>query len=342
MKKFLFVIFICISLCSCKTVHEVLANQRFNNSIGEKELARPNENNKIPFTLNSKLDYGCPVVCLKINYKKAYFMVDTGSPVVMLSDKGLEKLGLSSYQFKTYCMTGYRVYLEKHYPEIYEKVKRNYKKLSRQFDKDLKKGLTFSGMEVNTPYFNDFYYGQLYDSKIDGILGLSFLCRYKRVTFDFINNYMILDDEKLDGNATPLFLNMEAIDSGEDAHCCIDFNYKGKREVGMLDTGNYTFSPRSNFGKDENHYQMEYTTSDDIFYKKLKKRVPIVHTYNDIEICGIRKDKIKGVYSNILFSTYSKAAQEHLMYVNGIGCELFRDCIIQFDFENKLFVVKQI
>ena len=53
-----------------------------------------------------------------------------------------------------------------------------------------------------------------------------------------------------------------------------DFLYKGKKEVGLLDTGNYTFSPRNNFGKDEDHYNFDFEVNDEILDVKLKKKAP--------------------------------------------------------------------
>ena len=62
MKKcnFIFLIVLSLSFFSCKTVHQVLANQKFNDRVGIEELSRPVNNNIIPFTLNNKADYGCP------------------------------------------------------------------------------------------------------------------------------------------------------------------------------------------------------------------------------------------------------------------------------------------
>lgn len=62
----------------------------------------------------------------------------------------------------------------------------------------------------------------------------------------------------------------------------------------------------------------EYVTAD-VIQKKNPKKLPFVHTFDDIEVCGQRKDGIKGVYSNCWFSTYSVAAQVYLSRVNGIG-----------------------
>ena len=340
MKKcnFIFLIVLSLSFFSCKTVHQVLANQKFNDRVGIEELSRPVNNNIIPFTLNNKADYGCPVVCMEINNQKALFLVDTGFPkTIMISDNGLKKLNIDLETFKSSRLDDYLYFLKENFPQKYNKIKDNPKKLKKQLYKDLKKGLAFFNLNYKNNYFKYFDYGQIYDSKIDGVIGLEYLKQYKRVTFDFINNYMILGDDRIDGVSTDMF---EENHSGEK-HLFINFLYKGKKEVGLLDTGNYTFSPRNNFGKDEYHYNFDFEVNDAILDEKLKKKAPFVQTYNDIEICGLMKNKIKGVYSNIWFSTYSKTVQILLTKVNGIGCELFRDNVIQFDFENNEFIMTE-
>lgn len=215
-------------------------------------------------------------------------------------------------------------------------VRKNPEKLKKRMFKDFKKGLSFTTSDFKNDYFAYFSYGQSYDYELDGIIGLPYLRSFKRVTFDFKNNYLYLDDSKLEGSKVKLIYDICG-----GVHCSIPFKYKDKQEIGIIDTGNYTFSPRSNFGKDNYMYKMDADLSYQKMNIKSKKRAPIVHTYNNIEICDIKINNIKGVYSNIWFSTYSKAAVEYLTKVNGLGCELFKDCIIQFDFETNEFTIQK-
>ena len=150
MKKcnFIFLIVLSLSFFSCKTVHQVLANQKFDNRVGIEELSRPVNNNIIPFTLNNKADYGCPVVCMEINNQKALFLVDTGFPkTIMISDNGLKKLNIDLETFKSSRLDDYLYFLKENFPQKYNKIKDNPKKLKKQLYKDLKKGLAFLNLK---------------------------------------------------------------------------------------------------------------------------------------------------------------------------------------------------
>ncbi|MBQ0168135.1 MAG: hypothetical protein KBT02_13605 [Treponema sp.] len=321
-------------LSSCKTVHQVLSDSQFDASLAETELARERSGNTYPFTLNCEYDYGCPVIRYPINGKEGLFLVDTGAPYCGLYDPGLEKIDTTPDQLNAAFLSGYAEYLQQTNPKLYEKIHDDDDKLLAQMKKDQDKGLNIYCEYDGDEDFSCFWYGQNHDYKLDGCIGLELLRKHNRVTFDFIHNLLILDDEKLDGTATPM-----AFDTNGD--CCIEFLYKGQKEVGIIDTGNYSFSPRNNFGKDDDIYDLnsDYVTAD-VYQKKNPKKLPFVHTFDDIEICGQRKDGIKGVYSNCWFSTYSVAAQVYLSRVNGIGCELFKGNIIQLDFIDMEFIVK--
>lgn len=319
---------------SCKTIHEVLANSKFDNDIAIEELNRPGEKYVYPFTLNSEYAYGCPVIKYPVNNQIAYFLVDTGSPSALITDNGLKKFGIDPDEFNQELLPTYLTYLKNNNPKLYKKIKDNPKKALKQFKKDQKKGLNINNYDCLDENIQTYSYGQNYSSKSDGLLGVDFLKKYKRVTFDFIDNVIILDAERLEGNSTKMYMD-------ETEHYIIEFEYNGKTELGLLDTGNYTFSPRTNFGKDEIHYDLKnINISYDILYKNTKKVPPFIYTFNNIKICGHEKNNIKGIYSNCWFSTYSIPAQEYLTKVNGLGCEFFKGHIIQFDFENMEFIMQ--
>lgn len=330
---------------SCKTVFQVLANRKFDNKIGVEELARQASENVFPFSLDSELGYGCPVVNFPVNGKDAYFLVDTGCPSkAIISNNGLEKLGYDVHEFQLNVLLPW-------FMDSFVTLSGNSKKLYEEKDEEFLEEMRTKMCE----YFNlgalvfnftdsqnnEWSYGFNRSSPLDGTLGLAFLQQYNQVTFDFINNELILGDEKLEGQTVPMLILHQ--DGGFTNHPFIKFTYKGKEETGLIDTGNYTFSPRSYFGKDKDLFDpnvIPVANVEDLKNYKIKRRAPIVHTYNDIEICGVEFNKIKGVYSTIWFSTYSKGAQISLQYVNGLGCEFFRDHVIQFDFENSEFLLQ--
>lgn len=329
-------------LSSCKTVHEVLANRTFNKKNAIEELDRPISENVFPFSLDSELDYGCPIVKYPINGKNAYFLVDTGCPVKsIISNSGLEKLGYDVHDFQL--NVALPIFIDS-FVTLSGESKRLYEIKDEVFLEEMRvKMCEYMNSGVLIVFTdnqnNEWFYGFNRHSEIDGIFGLAFLQQYDRVTFDFINNEIIFGDEKIDGDAVPLRIIQN--ESGWTNHPFIKFTYKGKEENGLIDTGNYTFSPRLDFGKENSEYDLTtHLTVEEIQNYKIKRKAPIVHTYNDIEICGVKYNKIKGVYSTIWFSTYSKNSQICLQNVSGLGCEFFRNHIIQFDFDNNEFLLQ--
>lgn len=49
--------------------------------------------------------------------------------------------------------------------------------------------------------------------------------KYERVTVDYINNYIILNDEKLEGSEIPFLMT-------DNQEILINFTYKGQQELG--------------------------------------------------------------------------------------------------------------
>lgn len=87
-------------LNSCKLTHEILSKNKFDNRIAIKELNHEHSENSFPFTLNSELSYGCPIVNYPLNGKNLNFILDTGSKYNGITNKGLEKLGYNVYDFQ--------------------------------------------------------------------------------------------------------------------------------------------------------------------------------------------------------------------------------------------------
>ena len=334
-KMFFIIIYLCIFCISCETpkfIKEKLSKTQFNESIAIQELSRPKNPNQIPFTLHSPYNYGCPVIKLDYQGKELFFLVDTGCTYSWINRTGIEKIFGSFDEFLNMNLDSYIEWIKTDSPnKIIDKTKNEIKKMyASQLEK----------MEVLTTnfFYFDLFYGNFFykpgNKKIDGIIGQDFLTNKKNVSFDFINNIIYFNNDRLDGVSIPLFM-------GEANTPYIEFYYQDKKEIGLLDTGNYTFTPRSNFGKDNIHYDFKNKKEFNIDYNgKVKKRFPLLLSFNDIQIGNIEYNDIKGVYSNILFSSYNKGAQTLLQYVNGLGCEFFKNHIIQFDWENNEFIIK--
>ena len=168
----------------------------------------------------------------------------------------------------------------------------------------------------------------------DGVLGADYLMNYDRVTFDYINNYMILNDEKLDGTESPFIQTA-------NSEILINFTYNGQQELAMIDTGNYCFTPRHNIGDGKQDYDIDdYSTYGLTYNDDVPVTPRIMQTYDNIQIGGVTYSNIKGAYSTIEGSGFGKGAQLHMMKLNNLGNVFFYDHIIQFDFVDKVFIIK--
>ena len=166
------------------------------------------------------------------------------------------------------------------------------------------------------------------------MLGEEFLMRYDRVTFDFVENYIILNDEKLDGTAIPFIQT-------PNKEILINFLYDGKQELAMIDTGNYCFTPRHNIGDGKQNYDINDYSSYLLEYKGEVPVTPrVMQTYDNIRIGDVVYNNIKGAYSTIAGSGFGKGSKMHFIKLNNLGNVFFYDHIIQFDFVDKVFIIK--
>lgn len=331
MKKeiLLLIIIFEILLCSCKVTKEVLASNKFDNKIGEEELSREIKENVYPFTINSKICYGCPIIKYTINGEDALFYLDTGSEYNAITNKGLETMGYNIYDFQVSLLP---LFIKNYGLDnsLIEEVKNGNKKIINKLRKKLLKSFKYGNAYLVKLNGEQWAYGRMLNSKMNGILGYPFLRKGKYVTLDFKNNLLYFESTKKEDNIIPMHFN-------DYNHLEINFTYKGATEIGIIDTGNYTFTPRNDFGKENT---VPITTPNDMgsqeYIKnyRLKKKIPIIHTYDDIEIGSETFNKIKGRYANIWFTGYDKNTQIFLQSTNCIGCEFFNNHILQFDFNN--------
>lgn len=314
-----------------KVIHEVLANSKFDSKKAESELCRETSENVYPFSMNYKGRWGCPVVRIKLDGNYFTMLVDTGCTLNWIYNNGIIKAFGSMEEFKKNNYTNYVYEMQKQEPNFTEKY--NYKKILSRMHNDLlsKKYLPY----YRTNFGDSIVTIERKNPSIDGILGQAFLMRYKYVTFDFTNNLFILNNEKISGHSSPMIL-------GEDNRVYISFLYNDMKEIGLIDTGNYTFTPRADFGINEIKYDFKMEEEYSISYDgSVPKRFPMLHKFSNIIINNESFNNIRGVYSNIWFSSYNKGAQNHLLKVNGLGCEFFRDYVIQLDYEKMEFIMQK-
>ncbi len=315
-------------LTSCKTVHQVLADRKFDKSTGINELNREPSNDSYPLTLDFDGNYGCPTVKYTLNGVPLFFCVDTGAASSTITDSGLRKLGYDVTEFQNKLLPSFAEYIQTE-EEIIGRLNSGDKKTAGKIRKKMLRFFKAGGIFHIQIDGKSWDYGLKFDSKIDGFLGEDFLRQYKTVTFDFKNNLLLLDAPKIEKNIIPFEIT-------EFSHLVININYKGNAEPAIIDTGNYTFSPRNDFGKNtvQKFDYSQLTSKGFIENYKIRKKAPFIHSFSEIKIGEEEFNGIKGIYSTVWFSTYTKTAQIYLQYISGLGCEFFRDRILQIDYEN--------
>ncbi|MBO4509167.1 MAG: hypothetical protein J5747_11105 [Spirochaetaceae bacterium] len=340
MKKLLLLCFI-ILLCSCKTNNkdtedlsynypvmiEQITQRRFDTSKALEEMSRERSENKIPFTMNFQDCLGKPVIEFDTE-NHIYMQVDTGYTKNWYFNSFINKMNITDAEF-----------IEK----IVEEIRNNLPELSESHSSD-EELIAFLKEEWAKYNLNDlveciingidFLYDPNLTPSFDAVLGEEFLMRYDRVTFDFVENYIILNDEKLDGTAIPFIQT-------PNKEILINFLYDGKQELAMIDTGNYCFTPRHNIGDGKQNYDINDYSSYLLEYKGEVPVTPrVMQTYDNIRIGDVVYNNIKGAYSTIAGSGFGKGSKMHFIKLNNLGNVFFYDHIIQFDFVDKVFIIK--
>lgn len=330
-----------ILLCSCKSKNievedlsynwsimvEQLTQREFDTSKALEEMSRERTEKRIPFTMNYQWCFGKPVIDFDPEHH-VYMQVDTGFTRNWYHTSLLRKMNLSDEDFMK---------------EVIANIRKNHSDVSNAHpdDEELSKYLQKEWNNYNENYLAEAWIGDTvlrYDPasnpSFDGVLGEDFLMQYDRVTFDFVNNYLILDDEKLDGTEIP-FVQTSA------KEVLINFTYKGHQELAMIDTGNYCFTPRHNLGDGKQDYDINDNSNYGLAYNGDVSVTPrVMQTYDHIKIGNIIYNNMKGAYSTIEGSGFTKGSQMHFIKLNNLGNVFFYNHIIQIDYADKVFIIK--
>ena len=344
--KSLFLIVLLLALSSCKSeknteklslnpykMTEQLTQREYDTSIAQDEMSRERTENRIPFTMNFVGSLGKPVIDLNEDGKHIYMQIDSGCTKNWFFKSLLEKMDVTEEQYLDIVLEEIKATLQKDQPEILtdypddEELKKFLKKQWNSYNLNYVANITYKDHLLR--------YDTVSKTSYDGILGAQYLLKYDRVTFDYVNNYIILNDEKLDGTAMPMYLSPE-----DEFLIYIDYN--DSKEIALIDTGNYCFTPRHDFGDGNQDYKIDDDSSSYglAFNGKVPVTPRVMRTYDGIKIGQVTYDNMKGAYSTIRGSGYNKGAQYHLMKLNGLGNVFFYDHIIQFDFADKVFIIK--
>ncbi len=334
--KFLFLlilslvfVFFVISCTKTEFNRETFANTKYYPELAEEEMNRERTENKIPFTLNYQGLAGSPVCEFNINGIELITVLDTGASNNTFYASGLKKLSLLK-DIHSLVTEGAIDFYKKEFPkkienktdlEIYELTKQAFLDGIFIINEDV-----FDLGKTNLNYFTN--------QEFDIILGQSFFRKYKTVTFDFINNYLLLDTIPMtEDSQLPLIINNQNL-------CYINVSYNNKSELGLVDTGNYTFIPRLGFGKSEINFD-EYLNKNFYSYEEIKEKPTRILRFEGIKIGDIETGEVKGYYSNSIQARgMNNGARLSCMYLSNYGCELFRNHVIQFDYVNNLLYIK--
>ena len=339
--KTIYLILLCAILCSCvkkspdserisynpQKMTEQLTQRSFDSSKALEEMCRERTEKRIPFTMNFSDCLGRPVIDFDPEHH-LYMQVDTGFTRNWYYTSLLRKMNLSEEDFMK---------------EVIASIRQNHSDVSNAHpdDEELSKYLQKEWKNYNENWLAEASIGDTvlrYDSasnnSFDGVLGEDFFMQYDRVTFDFVNNYLILNDEKLDGTAIPFVQT-------PNKEILIYFTYKGQQELAMVDTGNYCFTPRHNLGDGKQDYDINDYSKYGIAYNgKVPVTPRVMQTYDDIKIGDVTYNNIKGAYSTIMGSGFVKGSQAHMMKLNNLGNVFYYNHVIQIDYVDKVFIIK--
>ncbi len=166
--------------------------------------------------------------------------------------------------------------------------------------------------EPSFPYIldpNGIFSTGMKKNNFDGLLGLPYLQKNRNVVFDYINNTMSFNEEPICDNSLPMYRN-------KDELWFTPIECNGVKTNALIDTG-----------------------CNLLFINKNKKRIIGEDKYANVKLGNVEINDLflgsdKDVTSN------EKAKNGNYKNENIIGYSVFKDHVIQLDFENNVFRIK--
>lgn len=239
-----------------------------------KRFKKSDTDNVLPFILNFPMNGKTPVIKMKANNKYLFFIVDTGATINELNSNGIAKM-------------------KNHIPIDSEYAVIN--------------NIRFFLDKENKYMINED------DSPIDGFLGTPFLNTFGTVTFDYVNQEIILCDSELE-NGSPFRVYKN--------HLYCDFEVYGKVFEGVIDTGAFCSAFNDQFFI-ENDYD------DDVLKCMISGLSLSNQNYDDIEVYRTSNPALK----------VNEPARDFMVANNILGANLFLNHKLKIDFVNKLYEV---
>ena len=213
------------------------------------------------------------------------------------------------------------------------------KRTSKEFIKSNHMGITFHNLRCEE-FFTEsqvFTYTQdnISDKIADGIVGMDFFHPAKNLTIDYINKQIIIDGEEIIGTAIPM-------EREEIGLYSIQIYINDIKQTALLDTGADKVVLRNNYDIDNS----ELTSKEkfDFIYKRndcrdIKPKVG----YKDVFIqVGDINRKLRAYSSGNVFAKADVYAKRSTYVYNLLGYDFFSENVIQFDFENKIFIISKL
>jgi hypothetical protein len=310
-------------------------------TVEESLLEYKRGKNRKEFSL--AIDDAKPVISFQCDSGTVALLVDTGAPVSYIKRSGLKILaGKEFYNNEKQIVAEFRNTL----------IEKNVKDAASLSDDEIKNMLYKRKIDANSisPWLNCTFDNNLYTAKmllypddseteIDGILGQNFLEQYKNVSFDYKNQYLIFNDNKISEHEIP-FYTIHLVGNPVDNYYAVDALIDGEKESCMIDTGCNTFSLRRDFQKDK------MKNYDEIFSGKYECVKNVLDT---VVLSNVTYKKITALYvagtgTNFAIP-YDEMTNSHevlndLIYQTTIGYPFFKGHVIQLDFENHVFRIR--
>ncbi len=176
------------------------------------------------------------------------------------------------------------------------------------------------------------------DIGLDGIIGMPFLQLFDTVVFDFQNNQIVLNSPPISNLEIPF--TYDDLWYNKYFKPFISITVDGKRELGIIDTGAPEVILRETFGDGNNEISrneiVDYLNdSTSISFARKRSKVLRCVEIGDVTVSGVAAH-----YWNDERFIGNDRATKVFKYINSFGNSLWKDHVIQLDFENQVFRIK--
>ncbi len=208
------------------------------------------------------------------------------------------------------------------------------------------KNKSILNFRLKTLNIDDFYFGDkilMYDYSsyknleadgFDGVLDLRFFDVNKNITIDYTNNQIRIDDDEINAESIPMY-KMKKFNI-----YYIDIKINGVKQFGIIDTGGPYFLLRPDYKmnklyEEDELFNMSEESLNSMFMKEDKEKSVRLKI-------GDFSEKVTGHFFTLeKYKIQSGAGTKAVIAAyNILGNEVFKNHIIQMDFENMEFRIK--